>query len=130
MKRSSVLLLFLISLLLFIPFGYRSQDAFYQSLTINNGLPSNSVYTILEDSKGFIWFSCDEGLYRYDGIQFKSYRSPKQESYSGSGVLEDKLGRVWYQNFDGYTFYVSEKDSLKPFKNVGLLVLALPFKAV
>lgn len=117
LSRSSVLLLFHFSLVLFIPFGYRSQDAFYQSLTINNGLPSNSVYNILEDSKGFIWFSCDEGLYRYDGIQFKSYRSPKQESYSGSGILEDKLGRIWYQNFDGYTFYLTKDDTLKSFKN-------------
>lgn len=104
---------------LFIPFVFVAQDAFYQSLNINNGLPSNSVYTIQEDSKGFIWFSCDEGLYRYDGIHFKSYRSTKQESYSGSGVLEDKFGKIWYQNFDGYTFYVTKNDSLKQYQNKG-----------
>jgi len=119
-------LLFLISLVLFIPFGYRSQDAFYQSITINNGLPSNSVYNVHEDSKGFIWFSCDEGLYRYDGIQFKSYRSPKQETYSGSGIVEDKFGRIWYQNFDGYTFYVSNNDTLIPFKSVGKAIYYPP----
>jgi ligand-binding sensor domain-containing protein len=117
MKR--VIFKFIGALFFFIPFELVAQDAFYQSLNINNELPSNSVYNLLGDSKGFIWFSCDEGLYRYDGIQFKSYRSPKQESYSGSDILEDKTGRIWYQNFDGYTFYVSKNDSLKPFTNIG-----------
>lgn len=76
------------------------------------GLPSNSVYNLLQDTKGYIWIAHNEGLSRYDGFEFKSYESPLQTSRAGSALREDRLGRVWYENFDGYAYYVA-KDSLK-----------------
>lgn len=84
----------------------RAQEPLSQRLTFANGLPSNAVYSILEDKKGFIWIACDEGLYQYDGVRFQQFRERDQTSFSGSNLLEDKLGRIWYQNFDGKIFYV------------------------
>jgi len=42
------------------------------SITLNDesGLPSNEVYQIVQDKKGYLWIGCDAGLYRYDGIRF------------------------------------------------------------
>ncbi|MBL7720173.1 MAG: histidine kinase [Flavipsychrobacter sp.] len=79
------------------------------------GLPSQSVYSILQDRQGYIWLATDEGLYRYDGFAFKSYRSARQVSLPGSAIHEDLFGRIWYQNFDGYIYYVSG-DSLAAFE--------------
>ena len=62
-----------------------------------------------------MWFATGEGLSKYDGTKFSSYFSKKQTSKSGSNILQDKFGRVWYSNFDGYLYYI-ENDDLKSFK--------------
>jgi two-component sensor histidine kinase len=95
-------------------FKSKAQEPYSNHFTISSGLPSNSVYSILEDKNGFIWFTCDEGLYRYDGVHFKSFKDPNQTSYSGSGIMQDSFGRIWYQNFDGDSYY-AEKEELKAF---------------
>lgn len=56
----------------------------------------------------------DEGLFRYDGFEYQSYKSVKQTSAPGSDIKEDKYGRIWYENFDGFIYY-TENDSLKHF---------------
>ncbi|MCC6186301.1 MAG: histidine kinase [Chitinophagaceae bacterium] len=83
------------------------------SVAINQavGLPSNSVYNLFQDSKGFVWFATDAGLSRYDGFEFKTYKCVEQMSTSGSCIKEDIKGRIWYENFDGRLFYVF-KDSM------------------
>jgi hypothetical protein len=69
------------------------------------------VYNIHQDSKGFVWLATNKGLMRYDGYEYQLYRSDKQTSVAGSNIQEDKYGRIWYQNFDGFLYYV-ENDTL------------------
>ncbi len=88
------------------------QDPYYTTINKSTGLPSNAVYDIFQDSKGFVWIASDEGLTRYDGYEFKTYTSSSQTSRPGNQVEEDMYGRIWYRNFDGYLYYV-ENDSLK-----------------
>jgi Two component regulator propeller. len=38
------------------------------------------VYAILEDHKGFLWFCTADGLNKYDGYQFKIYKSYSRDS--------------------------------------------------
>jgi signal transduction histidine kinase/ligand-binding sensor domain-containing protein/DNA-binding response OmpR family regulator len=44
-----------------------AQDVVFNKLTINNGLSNNSIFSIGQDRKGFMWFGSREGLNRYDG---------------------------------------------------------------
>ncbi len=76
-----------------------------------NGLPSNEVYNIFQDSKGFIWVAHNEGLSKYDGYQFFNFQNKLQTSKAGTLIREDQYGRIWYENFDGYLYYV-DNDSL------------------
>lgn len=110
-----VKLVFMVFLIFISCFSTSAQEPYSQHFSQANGLPSNSVYSIIQDKKGFIWFTCDEGLFRYDGTYFKSYRSAKQTSYSGSSILEDVKGRIWYLDFDGNAFYIQD-DKLKRLK--------------
>lgn len=89
-----------------------SQNPFYMSIDKTAGLPSNSVYDIFQDSKGFMWFATGKGICRYDGSNFKLFTSDEQTSKSGSCIAEDDFGRIWYANFDGYLYFV-EKGLLK-----------------
>ncbi len=45
----------------------------YKHFTIEQGLPSNRVYKILQDYDGFIWIATDKGLSKFDGDSFKNF---------------------------------------------------------
>ncbi len=91
-----------------------------QHITMANGLPSNVVYDVYEDSKGFIWFCTDQGISRYDGSAFYNYSIkdgiPDREVFR---IKEDKQQRYWlicYNRKACYLkhgkVYTSENDAL------------------
>ncbi|MGI6572962.1 MAG: two-component regulator propeller domain-containing protein [Fermentimonas sp.] len=45
----------------------------YRHYTTDDGLPSYSLETIYQDSRGFIWVGCSGGIARYDGFTFHRY---------------------------------------------------------
>ena len=101
MKQYFKVVIFILSI-----FQLNAQDPFAVSINIEKGLPSNTVYDLFQDSKGFIWCTSNEGLSRYDGYEFINYSAKNQSSKSGSEIQEDAFGRIWYMNFDGFLFYV------------------------
>lgn len=82
------------------------QYPFYSNYTINNGLPSNKIYNILEDRNGFIWICTDLGVSRFDGVNFVNYTSneglPDNEIL---GMFEDQKGRIWFNSFSSEPSY-------------------------
>lgn len=78
---------------------------YFLSISKAQGLPSDEVYDMMEDNRGFMWLATGAGLTRYDGHTFKTWQSASQTSTSGSCIQQDKLGRIWYENFDGYLYY-------------------------
>ena len=89
-----------------------AQNPYYIPIDISSGLPSNSIYDIFQDSKGFMWFASGKGLCRYDGNFTKTFTADFQSSKSGSCIQEDIYGRIWYENFDGFLYYI-ENDEIK-----------------
>lgn len=88
------------------------QDFSYRLLDKAHGMPTNTVYDLMQDKRGFIWLGTDKGLYRYDGSEFKLFSSKKQDGKSLSNLMEDGSGKIWCQNFSGQFFY-TEADSLQ-----------------
>ncbi len=89
-----------------------AQDLHCVRIGKEQGLPNEEVYDVFQDSKGFIWVTHEEGLCRYDGYEFRAYTCAGQTAQAGANLQEDKFGRIWYQNFDGFLYYV-EGDSLR-----------------
>ncbi len=61
---------------------------------------------MLQDSDGFMWFGSNDGLYRYDGTNFKIYRSHPDDNNSitdGSVnyIIEDSDGFLWIGTGNG-----------------------------
>jgi sensor histidine kinase YesM len=83
-----------------------AQDPVYRTINNVSGLPSNTVYNILQDKKGFIWMGHDKGLCLYDGKSFKQYALRTQKGRSLSNVLEVN-GVVWCQDFSGNFYHIS-----------------------
>lgn len=52
----------------------RAMPADAQRFTTVDGLPSNVVHAMLEDRHGYLWFASDDGLARYDGRRFRTWR--------------------------------------------------------
>ena len=92
------LLLFLL-LFLFRSGFTTNPDVKFEYLTTVDGLPSNYINVIFQDSFGFMWFGTRNGLVRYDGYKFKIYQ-PENSPSSISGrvitsIHEDKNGNLW-----------------------------------
>ena len=82
--------------LLLIAMNLPAQNPFVQLYTTNEGLPSNSINWIEQDSKKFIWFATGGGLVRYDGTTFIRYGMSDGLSYSQVLYMkEDFFGRFW-----------------------------------
>jgi len=108
----------------------KAQQPYALHLTNHNGLPSNTVFNIHQDKKGFVWLATFDGLIKYDGFSYKTYKSTKQTSTAGSHIKEDVYGRIWYENFDGYLYYIENEElkSIKQNKPLGFLSYGLTNK--
>ncbi|MBT2622202.1 MULTISPECIES: sensor histidine kinase [Chryseobacterium] len=60
-------------LILFFPFISFSQIPGLVNYSEEDGLNSSTTYTINQDNKGFIWIGSDNGLFRFDGREFKQF---------------------------------------------------------
>lgn len=69
--------------IVFVLFLFFSNEAITQSpslrqITDVEGLPSMTIYDILQDQKGYIWLGTDAGICRYDGYEFRTFQVPKE----------------------------------------------------
>ena len=85
----------------------KAQFPVMQHWAQTNGLPSNIVFDVAQDSRGYIWFGSEKGLSRFDGKDIRQYTHPKMNGTAVSNVFEDKQGRIWCQNFIGQKFFVT-----------------------
>ena len=72
----------------------------FERLSDTKGFSHFSVYSILQDRDGFLWFGSLNGLSRYDGYQFKVFKNEESDStgLSDDWVLalhEDADGILW-----------------------------------
>ena len=61
-----------------------------QHYTVENGLPSNTVYDVAKDRDNFLWFCTDKGLAYYDGVNWAVYRPSLQEGKPEMTVRDAK----------------------------------------
>jgi signal transduction histidine kinase/CheY-like chemotaxis protein/streptogramin lyase len=79
---------------------YSHENAEIEHISLEHGLSQSSVYCILQDSKGFLWFATEEGLNRYDGYKFKVYKRDSKGSNSLKNdwiwtIIEHPDGVLW-----------------------------------
>ncbi len=74
-----------------------SQHNNFQTYSIEQGLPNATIYSILQDKRGYLWIGTDGGgLCHFDGLNFKAFG--KKERFKGQEIrslLQDKKGRIW-----------------------------------
>ena len=75
-------------------------DVRFKNLTVENGLPSSTVFNIIQDRQGYIWLATSNGLDRYDGYKFVTFKHNPSDPNSLSSdfvkaLYEDAHGRIW-----------------------------------
>ncbi len=95
--RLSVLLLFLV-----VPDFLKGQsnNFHFEYITITEGLPHNTVFCLLQDKFGFMWFGTEDGLVRYDGYDCKIFKQSENDTVGFQGksiqcLMQDKAGNLW-----------------------------------
>lgn len=124
---------FVFFLLMFSAVVFSQQEKQYAFTHFNtaNGLVSNSVFDVLQDKQGYIWLATVDGLQRYDGNRFITFRHSNTDPNTILGnfitqLTEDKDGNLWIYDgskigfFDTKTFNfktvnIEGEDAVNPY---------------
>lgn len=82
----------------------------FRRLDMSHGLSFNSVMCLLEDSRGMLWVGTREGLNRYDGYQFETFRHSPNDTLSLSNshinvIYESPTTGIWVGTANGLNHY-------------------------
>ena len=69
-----------------------------KSWTTDNGLPQNTVNKIVQTRDGYIWLATNDGLVRFDGVQFTVFNSknlPPLYTNRITDIIESRDGSLW-----------------------------------
>ncbi len=112
-----VIVLFLIVL----NFVVEAQIIPSKNITVNDGLPSNTIRCIYKDSRGLLWIGTEAGLCCYDGINYKVYNESNGLKHDRIwAIVEDEQNNLWLSlygkglsKYDGRMFtYYDDKNGL------------------
>jgi len=109
MKKCVKILLLTISIFFHsVYFSYPQTEQYkFRHLTTENGLPSNYTWSVMQDSKGFMWFTTRAGLCRYDGYNVKVFQYDPVDTtsisdiFAKSTITEDSDGFIWVGTING-----------------------------
>ncbi len=128
-------LILLIAMALIVTYTAPSQAAKtafrFTNLGGAEGLKSTYVMKLLQDRQGFLWIATQDGLYRYDGYHFKTFKhNPLDPTSLASNyvqhLFQDSQGIMWistphgglsqyhpeFENFSNYIHQAHDPDSL------------------
>lgn len=105
-------------LLFFISLPFYAINRIYKVFDTSNGLSDNTVKCIAQDSLGFIWMGTFNGLCRFDGEEFITYRhNPTDENSIANNHVEAILATgadLWVGTESGLNRYSFEEDRFYP----------------
>jgi len=90
----------------------------FEHLSLEEGLSQATVWSILQDRHGFMWFGTADGLNKYDGYNFKIYKHNPYDSTSLPDnrimtIYEDKSGVIWVGTSGGVLSRLSTNEKRK-----------------
>ncbi len=95
----------------------------FSHLTMDDGLPEAGAISMIQDRLGFLWIGTQNGLVRYDGYSFETYKPDPEDPGSIGGrivlaLYEDRKGELWVgTRRGGLNRYDRASDSFVRFQN-------------
>ncbi|MGI8892236.1 MAG: ligand-binding sensor domain-containing protein, partial [Bacteroidia bacterium] len=112
-------------LFLFITFlltfsGFAQENPYKVSqISLAEGLSQSIVYDIAQDDAGYLWFGTQDGLNRYDGINFEIFKNEPFDTTSISSnqissLLFDSKKRLWIGTHNhGLNLFIKKNRTFK-----------------
>ena len=102
----------IVHLIVFVLFAWHlSAHEHYviQHYSIKNGMSQNTVMAIMQDKQGFIWLGTWDGLNRFDGYEFTTFKAMnngvKAQVNNRVGMIyEDEQERIWWSTYDNHYY--------------------------
>ncbi|HEX8531995.1 MAG TPA: two-component regulator propeller domain-containing protein, partial [Cytophagales bacterium] len=84
----------------------------FERLGPAQGMPQSTLHALHQDRAGFLWMATRDGLNRYDGQTFRTWRgAPDQPGSLGSSDVSvvggDRAGRTWVGTINGGLYYLN-----------------------
>ncbi|MCP4158028.1 MAG: histidine kinase [bacterium] len=94
----------------------------FRHLNARDGLSQGTIHSILQDRKGFMWFSSMAGLNRYDGYRFTHFLHEPGNSNSINNntvqsIYEDEKGFLWILTNVGLNKFAPESKTFRSFRH-------------
>lgn len=92
-----------------------SQSIRFKNLNVEDGLSSNWAKCFLEDSRGFLWIGTSDGLNKYDGFEFETYKYKGENDTSLNDnninvIFEDQNKNLWVGTHRGINLYLRDQN--------------------
>ena len=119
MKTLRYLFLFLLQILCFVSFSQKKNLKFTH-LGRSEGLSQSFITSILQDSRGFMWFGTYDGLNKYDGYKIIKYKFDSRNKGSLSNnnikdIFEDSKNNLWVATGNGLNRFNRDKETFDKF---------------
>ncbi len=102
------------ALALFLSISFISEAQMARLYTSGSGLPNSKIYNISQDTDGFIWISTENGLSRFDGMSFTTFKNSKEDAGNTVAsdfvleLFEDSNGTYWVGTSAGLQIFDME----------------------
>ncbi|MCH2223199.1 MAG: hypothetical protein MK066_00425 [Crocinitomicaceae bacterium] len=97
---------------------FAQNDFRFRNLAINDGLSQSSVTCILQDEVNALWVGTQDGLNRYDGVEFEVFMPDEVEGlesgYIKCGII-DKEESIWFGTNNGLVNYDPKTELFQTF---------------
>lgn len=102
---------------IFISKAIAQPECYFEHFGVEDGLPQHTVMDILQDKKGFMWFATWNGLCKFDGYKFVTYRlspdiNPEGKSNRFDQISEDQYNNIWVLSYDDQAYLFNPQTEL------------------
>ena len=95
-----------------IPLGQKNffaqqKNIVFEHYSIDQGMYETNITSIVQDDIGFMWFSTNSGIEKYDGYNFTTYKNNPDDTTSidnafANTLYKDNGGNIWIGNKRGF----------------------------
>ncbi len=95
-----------------------------QSWQSSDGLPQNTIETVLQTREGYLWIATEKGLVRFDGLHFRTF------NHANTPALRDSYIAALYEDKDGTLWIGTALSGLTAYKDGVFRAVATPMSGI
>src|SRR5574339_565162 len=82
------------------------ESVLFENYSIDQGMYETNITSVIQDITGFLWFSTNSGIEKYDGYNFTPFINNPDDTNSIDNAFvntlyEDREGNIWIGNRHG-----------------------------